>query len=247
MIPTNGAGAGRLVEPPLTGDAHGLWHAVGWIWPANPAYPGTVLGLERGEALCGLWADPIEKFGEFDPDRRPESTCHTCGWLRAIGTHTVPEWLARLGGVPGRELAVAVAQAILDQARGDGDTDDGGFGDVVEVLAAVSAHAGVPLIAEECAEGGCGHDPAAGGCLTVGLACHACSLPDPSQDHRYRAEATVVAPCSTLLALAEAYRVLPELGDLHGLLLGGPRFGKRGLVGGFGGDDGSTGGAGVTR
>lgn len=222
MIPTYGTGAYRLVEPPMTGEAAGTWHAVGWIWPGDPAHAGTVRGLERGEALCGLWADPIAKFGVFDPDRRPESTCHTCSWLRAIRTHTVPEWLARLGAEPGRSLAVAVAEAILDGARRDWDTEDCEFEDVVDLLAAVSGHAGVPLIAAECAEGGCDHGP--GGCPTVRLACHACSLPDPSEDHRYRAEATVSAPCSTLRTLARSYGV-SVLDDLV-LVFGGPRLGK---------------------
>lgn len=221
MIPTYGTGAYRLVEPPLTGEAAGTWHAVGWIWPGDPAHAGTVRGLERGEALCGLWADPIAKFGVFDPDRRPESTCHTCSWLRAIRTHTVPEWLARLGAEPGRILAVAVAEAILDDARHDWDTEDCEF--VVDLLAAVSGHAGVPLIAEDCAEGGCDHG--SDGCPTVGLACHACSLPDPSEDHRYRAEATVAAPCSTLRTLARSHGVLVLDDDLV-LVFGGPRFGK---------------------
>jgi hypothetical protein len=197
--------AGRVVEPPLTGNAGGAWHAVGWIWPANPHYAGTVAGLEQGEALCGLWVDPVPKFGAFEPDLWAESLCHTCGWLRAIRTRTVAAWLARLGAKPGRALAVAVAEAILVDARRDGDTDECDVEDVVDLLAAVSAHAGVPLIALDCAEGSCGHTP--GECPTVGLACHACSVPDPSEDHRYRPEATVAPPCSTLLTLARAYGI----------------------------------------
>lgn len=197
--------AGRLVEPPLTGNAGGTWHAVGWIWPANPRYAGTVRGLAHGVALCGVWADPVRRFGAFDPHRWTESLCHTCGWLHALRSATAGAWLARLGAEPGRGLPVAVAEAVLTGARRDWDTEDCDLEDVVDLLAGVSAHAGAPLIAPDCAMGGCDHRP--GRCPTAGLACHACSLPDPHEDHRYRAEATVVAPCSTLRALAVAYGI----------------------------------------
>lgn len=232
---------GRPVDPPLIGAAGSVWHAIGWLWPPDPDTPADsadaaavdgTRGL-RGEALCGVWVAPQGSAEVFDPDRWPDGVaCPACLWWYAIRTDTVGARVARLAAEPGRELAVAVAEAILADLRtvdpGDpaepGEVDRWDVEDRVGLLAVVSEHAGMPLIAPECAEG-CDHSRDTGGCPTIGLVCHACSLPDPYEDHRYRAELTVAVPCSVLATLAAAYGVLDDL-DEFCLVRGGPRQGK---------------------
>ena len=212
--PENGGRAG-------TGFRDGLWHALGEPYPglasaADPKLDGVPGDGPAGTAtrwtLCGLVADVMRKAGLFDPDRA--TTGPSCGWWEAIRTATIPDRLAQLAGAPRRGLAVALAEAIVAAAGGPGG-DGIDHPGTVELLAAVTAHAGDVLLNGACVEGECDHDDVPEGCPPLVVACPACSVITGQwagewADH-YRVEATVPAPCSLLLAMATHYRIGADL------------------------------------
>lgn len=205
-----------------TGFREGTWHALGEPYPAlassgqpqPAAMPvGGPAGTSARWTLCGLVADVVRKAGLFDPDRF--HVCSACGWWEAIRTNTIGARVARLADAPRRGLAVALVEAVLADAEGPGG-DGIDTPRTVELLAAVSAHAGQALIDEECAEAECIHEDRTN-CPVVGVACDACSVIcggwAGEWEGRYRPEATVIAPCSVLTAMAEHYQLGAELFD----------------------------------
>lgn len=207
-----------------TGFRDGVWHALGDPHPAlgdahrrvpgHLAVPDVVTGMAGTSArstLCGTVADVVRKVGLFDPDRRTQ-TCEQCVWWQAVRTNALPAAIARLTGPPRRGLAVAVAEAVLAAADSGGDGVD--HPSTIELLAAVSAHAGEALIAGDCAEGGCDH-PDVGNCPITVVACRACSVISGGWarewEGRYASEATVTTPCSLLTTMAAYYRIGPGL------------------------------------
>ena len=133
-------------------------------------------------------------------------------WWEAIRTDTLPAAIARLAEPPQRALAVALVEAILAAAAHGGDGVD--HPGTVELLAAVTAHAGEALIAGDCAENECDH-PTDTGCPVTVVACRACSVIATGWagewEGRYAVEATVVTPCSLLTTMAAHYRLGPAL------------------------------------
>ncbi len=206
-----------------TGFRDGVWHALGDPHPAlgestagsraTVAVADVVTGMAGTSArstLCGTVVDIVRKVGLFDPDRT--ETCPQCVWWEAIRTDTIPAAIALLAGPPRRGLAVAVVEAVLAAADSGGDGVD--HPSTVELLAAVSAHAGEALIAGDCAEGGCDH-PDGGNCPITVVACRACSVISGGWagewEGRYASEATVTTPCSLLTTMAAYYRIGPGL------------------------------------
>ncbi len=129
-------------------------------------------------------------------------------WWEAIRTDTIPAAIARLAEPPRRALAVALAEAVLAAAANGGDGVD--HPATVELLAAVSAHAGEALIAGDCVEDGCDH-PGDDACPITVVACRACSVISGGWagewEGRYGVEATVETPCSLLTTMAAHYRI----------------------------------------
>jgi hypothetical protein len=199
-----------------TGFRDGIWHALGEPYPAlasssEPQPGGMPSGGPAGTSarwtLCGLVADVVRKAGVFDPDRY--HACPTCGWWDAIRTDAIPGRVARLADGLRRGLAVALAEAIVAEAGGPGG-DGVDTPRTVELLAAVSAHAGQALVDEACAEAECEH-PDRADCPVTVVACAACSVIcggwAGEWEGRYRPEATVTTPCSVLTTLADHYRI----------------------------------------
>lgn len=208
---------GCTVQRSTTGFRDGVWHALGDPYPSVGDASGTTgpasdvatgaAGTRARTTLCGAVADVARKVGLFDPER-PAATCPQCVWWEAIRTDTIPAAIARLAGPPRRALAVALAEAILAAAENGGD----GIGHpaTVELLAAVSAHAGEALIAGDCVEDGCDH-PGEAACPITVVACRACSVIAGGWagewEGRYSVEATVETPCSLLTTMAAHYRI----------------------------------------
>ena len=113
-----------------------------------------------------------DHYQSYDPDTYPAKwdPCPQCRWTVAAMTGTFEAALASLKDPRAR----AVALAILAKP-GEDDPEDPA---VIQLLAAVSRHAPVSLVAEECAEGDCEHVAAGGkpGECPGRLACRACSL-----------------------------------------------------------------------
>lgn len=201
-----------------TGFRDGIWHALGLAYPdlgeaTHPAPPNTGLaGTFARATLCGRVAEVVRKLGLFDPRRHPDTTCQHCVWWEAIRTDMISATLARLGEPPSRGLAVALVEAILAAADTGGDGVD--HPGTVELLAAVSAHAGESLIDAGCAEGCCDH-PERSGCPITVVDCPACSVVTGGWagewEGRYLTEATVPVPCSRLRVMAGHYRIGAEL------------------------------------
>jgi hypothetical protein len=210
-----------LVDPPMTGIAAGVWHAVERVWP--PRVPGDP---EQGLAMCGRGGVTAvaAKLGGFDPNRYRDRTCHECAWAAAIRVGTLDAELARLGRADRTQtdpalmeapepLAARVARAIVAAKSAPGADCELDHPATVQLLGAVSAHAPTRLIAEECAEGGCEH-PGAQPCPTVAVACLTCSQLTGGWAGEWEGmcmpECTVAAPCEVLRTLAAHYGITPE-------------------------------------
>lgn len=170
------------------------WHAI------DPA--GIDLRCELHDwALCGAVVRRAEDERQpYDPAAFPVSLdpCPDCRWMVAAATGTFDAALAELRD----PLAHAIAAKILAW-HAEGEPENAHDGDMLQLLAAVSRHAPVELVTEECADGECDHSP-----CPVRPACRACSLQaGPSQEGQYRSECTIPAPCAVLLALAKSVEV----------------------------------------
>lgn len=191
--------------PPLTANDRSGWHAVGWQLPPIADDQTT----PWGRTYCGTIAQITPRVGAFDPATLATNrACLECVWWHAIYTNTVDAQLARLGDGAGRELAVAIARAILAAAPDDCEVDHPA---TVDLLAAVTAHAGESLVGEECAEGSCEHRGDGIPCPTTVGACRACSVQAGGWagewEGQYRPEATVIGPCSLMRAMAAHYGI----------------------------------------
>ena len=129
--------------------------------------------------------------------------CPACRWIVAARTGSLDSTLALLADPLGQRIARGILRrAAMDEK----DPDDP---ETMHLLAAVSRHSPVGLVAEECSEGDCDHD---GRCPST-HACRACSLQAGSWagewEGQYMDECTIPAPCAPLLALAAHYGVKP--------------------------------------
>ena len=204
----------------MTGIWAGRWHAVEQI---HPRRAGEL--REWGTALCGDVVT-VSRHGMFVPDRWVGRECHRCVWTWAIRTDTLADRYAHLSALATLDtpaagqaalftawsLAAQVAQAVVAAQTGPAADYELDHPYTVAVLAMVSAHAPLALIAADCAEGGCGHDVEDGsGCPSVGSACRACSLVSGGWAgewaDRFLPEATIGAPCAVLRALAGHYGI----------------------------------------
>jgi hypothetical protein len=172
------------------------WHAI------DPA--GIALRCElHARAVCGAVVRVTKHEQPYDPAAHPVSIdpCPACRWIVAARTETLDAALAALDDA----IALTAATDVLNAARRDEREPDDPR--TIQLLAAISRHAPVPLVAENCSEGDCGH-PA--GMCPESMACAACSLQAGDWagewQGQYLGECTIGAPCSVLLRLAEAAR-----------------------------------------
>jgi len=178
-------------------------------------------------AECGRPVPYASQYPVYAGDWPPHvSWCADCAWQVAaaegdLGRQVralIPparddEILARLMGDP---LIAVNAAAMLVDATGR-DEDTGAFSpEAIRVLAAITRHAPVILVPEECADGSCEHDPAAGEdgeamlrrCCApdAAVACKACSVqagPEAGEwAGQFLSACTIPAPCAPLTALA---------------------------------------------
>ena len=184
---------------PVTGIWAGRWHAVNDVHPERAGDP-----QRWGTALCGDLVT-ITKYGSFDPDRWTDRACPSCCWTLAIRTRTVEAQYARLGS----PLAARIARAVVAAEDGPGAMYELDHPATVQVLAAVSAHAGTTTVPGGCAEGE--HDHPDGDCPEGPAACVACSLTADGWagewEGRFLPQAVIAAPCEVLRALARYYGV----------------------------------------
>jgi hypothetical protein len=184
------------------GVQHG-WHAIDpkWLGPGcmvhSPALCGAIVRIAR---------DDLQPYRPAEPPVSLDR-CPACRWTAAARTGTLHEALAELAD----PLASAVAAAILDRACRELLEDDERTLDdprTIQLLAHASRHEPGALLAEECAEGSCGHPD--GGC-EFRDGCAACSLQSGSwageREGQFLDECTVLSPCGPLLALAAHFGV----------------------------------------
>lgn len=183
-------------------------------------------------ALCGEPAVPVPSWGGFDRANplfaagRAAERCPHCVWRLALEQRAEAAEIAMLTPV-GRDLDVLarllpdpmmvprICEAILDRSGLDYDRD---HPHVAQLLGHVTAHAPRILAPEECWEGDCDHDRAAGTAFCsrpdVSAACSACSiLAGPwagESEGRFAFECTVAAPCDVLRTLARHYGIGPD-------------------------------------
>lgn len=195
----------------LTGVQNG-WHA---IHRDNLRYAAVMSGGGRlAIAECQAFVRVAARRGCYRRDRRPVTydPCPVCAWTVAIATGSTGRELelitpdesesaalTRLGIDP--LLPAALCGVILGAAKDESSEA------VIRQLAAVTAHSPGLAVSEECAEGGCDHDP----CTypAAQAVCWACSLRTGEEagefSNRLMEQATVAAPCSVLAALAAHY------------------------------------------
>jgi hypothetical protein len=197
--------ADPLAEFPGTGSGGGLWHAVERADAARPGMQPPDGAAVRGIAACGA---PVEVVATVDPSRRTRSTCLECVWAVAVRTGTEDCELAglRTQHQPG---VAALAEAILVAADAPGADYERDSPATMQLLAVVSAHAPVDLIASECAEQSCDHDRTQ--CPITTTACPKCSVRAGEWAGEgagtYQPECTVPGPCEVLRTLAGHYKV----------------------------------------
>lgn len=196
--------------PFLTGVGGGQWHAIS---RESMAYLRTGPADSVAFAECGELVRVALKFGAYDRLTVPVlyHPCHTCAWTVAAQTDALdvevsllmPEARERAAlaqVLPDPLFAAKVAQALVTRAARY--EDDYGTENLVQLLAAVSAHAPVQLMSEDCAEGGCSHE----GYCPGSVACRACSLQSGEWAGEWAgtflSECTIPAPCPVLVALA---------------------------------------------
>jgi hypothetical protein len=175
-------------------------------WHAIPS--GSILAGCTGHrwAACGALVRTTKYEQPYDPRAIPVSfdPCPDCLWIAAARSGMLDAALAMLT----HPVAHDAAAGILNLAgRMESDDDDPAC---IQLLAAVTRHAPVALVSEECSEGDCEHE---GNCPET-LACRACSLQAGGWagewEGRYREECTIPGPCAPLLAIAEHVRAEVE-------------------------------------
>jgi hypothetical protein len=116
--PFSGPGTEQLLPQPATGIDRDGWHAIGSVFPPEPND-----AAQWGVTLCGHALQVATRLGPFDPGEHSEdSVCLACLWWYAIRSDTVETQVARLAAEDGRDLAVAIARAVLaaaDQLGGE--------------------------------------------------------------------------------------------------------------------------------
>lgn len=183
-------------------------------------------GYTRGE--CGRPVLYASMFPVYGQDLSGAAAwCAECAWsvaaregdLERQARALVPSpddhvVLARLMKDP---LIAATAAASIVEAvtSGYGDYEPGDR-EILRVLAAISRHAPVILVAGDCADGGCAHDPGSDPHPCAAVACGACSLqagPEAGErEGRYLDACTITAPCAPLVTLAvHAAKMLAEV------------------------------------
>ena len=207
----------------LTGVQRG-WHAV-----ARDALKYAALmssGTQVAYAECGALVR-VSKHGAYKRDGYPvmHGPCPECAWAVAAGASELEEEIQRL--MPSNEdrevlarlgvdplIAVTAAAQLAEAARtgrGDYEADHPA---TVQTLAAISRHAPVILVPEDCAEGSCehyppGYDPLNGRGFQcsrpeASAACAECSLQAGQWAGEWEGqyELVIPAPCTVLTRLA---------------------------------------------
>lgn len=218
MIETEDETTAPLPEAPyLTGVQDG-WHAVSrenleWTREYAPGIYTT--------SVCGKPVRLALKYGAYDPasDVVASNRCPDCAWIVAGEKGDLDAEVQRLMPadedraaldllIPDALIAVTAAAMIVEAitiGHDDYDIDDEMA--KVQLLAAITRHAPVVLLTEECADGGCEHDGSPG-CPEAAVGCAACSLRHGSWagewQGTFRNECTIPAPCAVLIQLAEA-------------------------------------------
>ena len=195
--------------PFLTGVGGGRWHAIS---RESMACLRTGPADSVAFAECGELVRVALKFGAYDRAAIPVlyHPCHTCAWTVAAETKTLDHEiglmvprdgeLAALAQVlPNPTIAARLARTLIARAARD---EDYGQEKLIQLLAAVSAHAPVRLVSEDCADGGCSHE----GRCPGQVAREACSLQAGEWAGEWAGqflkECTVPAPCPVLAAIA---------------------------------------------
>jgi hypothetical protein len=207
----------------LTGIGGGERHAISREWFGQTRRRHWS-GYARGE--CGrpaLYASQYPVYG--DRAHAGALWCAECSWAVAAQEGDLGRQVRALTGTPGEQAALGrlmgdpliaanAAARIIDAAERDDDGRRIGA-ETVRLLAAVTRHAPVILVTEDCADGECGHGPDGIGERCAAVACRACSVqagPEAGEwEGRFLAECTIPAPCAPLIALAvHAERALAE-------------------------------------
>lgn len=216
----------------LTGVQDG-WHAV----PVDAIkYAATTAdGISKiARAECGALVGVAPKFGAYDRSPYPVryNPCQVCAWTVAAMTGQLEaevqrlmpsnedrDVLARL--IPDPLIAVTAAAMIVEAvSMGRYGAEDSRDPAHTQLLAAISSHAPVILLPEDCAEDSCehyppGYDPLGGKGFEcprpeASVACAACSLQAGSWagewEGTFRSECRILAPCAPLTQLAEHAR-----------------------------------------
>jgi hypothetical protein len=222
--------------PYLTGMAGGERHAISreFYERARRRHGGTYTSGECGRPVLYASRYPVYA-GDWPPYVR---WCAECAWTVAAQERDLERQVRAL--VPSDEhrgillrmidplIAVKAAMMIIEAAELDHHDRVGP--ETVRLLAAVSRHNPVLLVAEGCADGDCDCPPAAGGGRSheAAVACRACSVQAGQEagdeERRFLPECTIPAPCATLTALAvhaerriaEKHRREQQLTDITG-------------------------------
>ena len=213
------------------GGRHAIAHA-----EASTAVAAANGDPARADAypVCGQgMVRVVPKWGVFERanPRLRGVVCASCAWGIAVETGDTAVELDALNPpddelAPRRRLlgdtliAMHLCEAIIASADAPGSDYELNHPHTVQLLAAVTAHAPVLLVPEDCAEGDCDHRPddaawddRSWSCPfpEASVACPACSLQsggwDGEWEGQYLSECTVPSPCQALRTLAVYYRV----------------------------------------
>ena len=199
----------------LTG-VHSGWHAIA----KDALQYAAVMGLgAAGRVLivpaeCGTLVRLAPKYGIYKRDTLPVTydPCPECAWAVALATGGVDREIALIS--PDEQESAALARlghdpllpGLLCRAVLAAAEDPSGPA-VIRQLAAITRHRPGLTCAEECADGGCGHQP----CTYPGsqAVCWTCSLRTGGEAGEWAGhlmeECAVTAPCGVLTALAIHY------------------------------------------
>jgi hypothetical protein len=221
------AAAYPLPDTPFLTGVSDRWHA---IHRADAEWAVRQHGKDPAvHAACGKLARLARAWPVYGEDRpRWLHRCPECAWTVAAETGDLDQQLqalippaadhAVLARLLSDPLIAVTAAARLVEAVTSGHADyDPDHPAVIQLLAAITRHAPVILVPEDCAEGTCGHceDAAETGggqpreCPRpdAAAACAECSLQAGQWagewEGQYLSECTITAPCPVLTALAE--------------------------------------------
>jgi len=185
------------------------WHAIRAAPAGSPARWVTAVCGQPARVMHGD-GTPRTAWGALT------GRCPECSWTVAAESGRLAAEVARLapsradagflaGLIPDPGIAGTAAVSLICAAIIAGHDLPGRW--PVRVLAAVTRHAPVLILAPACTDGSCEHAAAGGGVCPPGLAvCGTCSLPGlgagGEPDGTWRPECVIAAPCAPLAVLA---------------------------------------------